>query len=141
MVNPLFEAYKPKITKLSQLIWSALLPKRDQLIAQIHRIDYRGEEVRYVKTIIERDARAEYGGIIERLRSAEGVKLAILNHETTELQKDIDRIAEIIQNFNDLAGGAAGDPAQFLAKFQVLNENIEYMIAKPFKGTLDVAVV
>eukprot|EP01017_Pseudomicrothorax_dubius_P044409 TRINITY_DN7500_c0_g1_i14.p1 TRINITY_DN7500_c0_g1~~TRINITY_DN7500_c0_g1_i14.p1 ORF type:complete len:453 (+),score=81.14 TRINITY_DN7500_c0_g1_i14:44-1402(+) len=136
--NPLFAAYKPRLTKISQLIWSALLPKRDQLIAQIHRIDYRNEEIKYVKTIIERDARAEYGGIIERLRYAEGVKLAILNHEIGELQKDIERISEIINNFNELASGQVVDPANFMARFQIINENLEYMIAKPFKVTIDV---
>jgi palmitoyltransferase len=63
---------------LSEGIRSNLLQKRDQLLAQIHRLEYRIEEIRYVKTIIERDARAEYGGIIERLKSAEGIKVAVL---------------------------------------------------------------
>jgi hypothetical protein len=36
------------------------------------------EEVKFVRTVIERDARSEYGGIIERLKSSEGQKLAIL---------------------------------------------------------------
>ena len=36
------------------------------------------EEIRYLRTIIERDVRAEFVGIIERLRSSEGVKLSIL---------------------------------------------------------------
>jgi hypothetical protein len=40
-----------------------------------------------VKTIIERDARAEYSAILERLRSSEGGKLALLHHEIAELQK------------------------------------------------------
>lgn len=41
-------------------------------------MEYRIEEIRYVKSIIERDARAEYAGIIERLKSAEGQKVAVL---------------------------------------------------------------
>lgn len=35
-------------------------------------------EVRSVKQVIERDIRNEYAGIIERLKSAEGVKTAVL---------------------------------------------------------------
>lgn len=45
------------------------------------------EEIKYVKTIIERDARAEFGGVLERLKQNEGQKLAILHHEIAELQK------------------------------------------------------
>lgn len=64
-------------------------------MAQIHRIEYRIEEIRYVKQVIERDVRAEYGGILERLKSAEGIKVAVLQHEMSELQKDLDRINDI----------------------------------------------
>jgi len=49
------------------------------------QIEYRVEEIKYVKTIIERDARLEYEGLLDRLRSAEGTKLAILNHDIAEL--------------------------------------------------------
>jgi hypothetical protein len=31
-----------------------------------------------VKSVVEKDIRNEYGAIMERLRSAEGVKLAVL---------------------------------------------------------------
>lgn len=54
-------------------------------MAQIHRIEYRIEEIRYVKQVIERDVRAEYGGILERLKSGEGIKVAVLQHEMSEL--------------------------------------------------------
>jgi palmitoyltransferase len=36
------------------------------------------EEIKFVETVIERDARSDYGGIIERLKSSAGMKLAIL---------------------------------------------------------------
>jgi palmitoyltransferase len=49
------------------------------------------EEIKYIKTIIERDARQEFEALLERLRSAEGKKLAILNHDISELQKLFNR--------------------------------------------------
>jgi palmitoyltransferase len=39
--------------------------------------------------VIERDIRMEFEGVIERLRAAEGTKLAILQHDITELQRFI----------------------------------------------------
>lgn len=53
--------------------------------AQLHRVEYRIEEIKYVETIIERDTRVEFGGILERINSAEGVKLSILHHEIENL--------------------------------------------------------
>jgi hypothetical protein len=43
-------------------------------------LEYRIEEIRFVKGIIERDIRSEYSGILERLKGFEGVKLAKLSH-------------------------------------------------------------
>ena len=66
------EAYRTRVAKMSQILNSSLLVKRDNLVAQIHRLDYRMEEVKFVRTVIERDARSEYGVIMERLKSSEG---------------------------------------------------------------------
>ena len=90
------------------------------------------EEIKFVETVIERDARSEYGGIIERLKSCEGMKLAILQHEMAELQKDIDRINDINAQFSGLTKNAT-DVVDFLLRARVLSENIEYISAKPFK--------
>jgi palmitoyltransferase len=56
-INTLQDAYKARVIAIDQLIEKSLLSKRDKLLAQIHRIDYRMEEVKAVKTVIERDVR------------------------------------------------------------------------------------
>jgi len=43
---------------------------------------------------------------MERLRSAEGVKNAVLQHDIAELQKDITRIDEILMTMEEIAGQA-----------------------------------
>lgn len=55
-------------------------------------VDGRVEEVKNVKNSIERDAKQEYGSIMEKLHNSEGQKVAVLMHELSELQKDVDRI-------------------------------------------------
>lgn len=42
---------------------------------------------------------------MERLRSAEGVKLAVLQHDIAEIQKDITRIDEILMTMEEIASG------------------------------------
>lgn len=65
-------------------------------------MEYRIEEIKYVETIIERDTRVEYGGILERINSAEGVKLSILYHEIEKLQRDLSKINEVGHTFFEL---------------------------------------
>lgn len=75
------------------------MPKKDQILAQIHRLEYRIEEIKYVKGIIERDIRAEFSAMLEKLNRAEGMKTTLLQHEIAELQKDLEKINEIGEDF------------------------------------------
>lgn len=95
-VSSLDDAYKYRFELINRQIHQSLVPKRAQLIGQIVRMDHRLDEVKTVKNVIERDIRNEYSAIMERLRSAEGVKTAVLQHDIAEIQKDITRIDEIL---------------------------------------------
>lgn len=88
---------------MTQAIHKTLIPKRSQLVAQITWIDYWIEEIKTVKGIIERDIKNEYGGIFEWLNSAEGTKLAILQHDLSEIQKDVNWIDDILKTLDDLS--------------------------------------
>lgn len=72
------------------------------------RVEHRLNEVRSVKQVIERDIRNEYAGIIERLKSAEGVKTAVLQHDLGEIQKDITRVDEILMFMAEITSSEDG---------------------------------
>ena len=42
---------------------------------------------------------------MERLRSADGVKSAVLQHDIAEVQKDITRIDEILMTMEEIVSG------------------------------------
>jgi len=136
-INTLHEAFHSRAAATHQVISGSILGKREQLINQVHKIDHRLEEVKYVKTIIERDVRAEFGGMLERLKSSEGIKLAVLQHEIAHLQRDVDKINDIVNVVNELTG-EKGDPIDFLLRCRHLTDTIEYTVAKPFKTTIEV---
>ena len=73
-----------------------MVPKRAQLLGQIQRLDQRIDEIKKTKKMVEKDIKSEYGAILERLRSSEGAKLAVLQHDISEIQKDITRIDEVL---------------------------------------------
>ena len=107
------EAFRHRFESINKQIHESLVPKRAQLIGQIVRLDHRLEEIKTVKSVIERDIRNEYAGIMERLKRAEGEKTAVLQYDMAEIQKDITRIDEILLFMEDIAnGGAPGNPAE-----------------------------
>lgn len=121
--------------KLSHSINSGLLPKKDQILAQIHRLEYRIEEIKYVKGIIERDIRAEFSAMLEKLNRAEGMKTTLLQHEIAELQKDLEKINEIGEDFMEWTGEKA-DFIHFLLQSRRMYESIEFLLTKPLKSTI-----
>lgn len=58
------EAYRSRVYYLSEAIRTNLVDKRDKIIAQLHRLEYRVEEIRFIKNIIARDIRSEYAGML-----------------------------------------------------------------------------
>lgn len=162
-ISAMEEAFRTRFDLVNRAIHASIVPKRAQLIAQIVRLDHRIDEVKTLKGVIEKDIRNEYGAIMERLRSAEGVKMAVLQHDIAEVQKDITRIDEILMAMEDIAAGGSQQPPMpmgmmmgsmsqmnpmgggggpdivgFLHRYRQLNENIEYAVTKQFKVEIDV---
>jgi hypothetical protein len=97
------EAFRYRFEMINKAIYTSIMPKRQQLIGQIVRLDRRLDEIKTVKGVIERDIRNEYAAIMERLRSAEGVKSAVLQHDIAEIQKDITRIDQCLDFVSDVS--------------------------------------
>ena len=136
-ISAMDEAFRSRFDLVNRSIHACVVPKRAQLIAQIVRLDHRIDEVKTLKNVIEKDIRNEYGAIMERLRSAEGVKMAVLQHDIAEVQKDITRIDEILMTLEDIAGQGP-DVVGFLHKYRQINENVEYASTKQFKVEIEV---
>ena len=138
-ISSLQEAFDARCGYLREGTYAALLEKRDRLLAQLDKLDYRIAEIKSVSGIIERDIKTEYSGILERLSSAEGVKYAVLQHDMAEIQKDIERIDSIFDSLDEyLQGESRGDFVGFLIKFRELHEYIEYAVTKQFKTKIEV---
>lgn len=123
--------------KYSYLIKTCLIQKRDQLVAQLHRLDYRMEEIKAVRSTIEQDTRLMFGGMLERLESSSGHKTSILQHEMSGIQQEIDNINMLIQQFVGLTSEGV-TPLEFMLKAAVMRQNMEIILNKPFKTEIEV---
>lgn len=101
-ITSIEESFKYRFDTINKHIHQSLVPKRAQLIGQIVRLDHRLDEIKSVKGVIEKDIKNEYAAISERLRAAEGVKLAVLQHDIAEVQKDITRIDEVLMTMEEI---------------------------------------
>jgi len=137
-VADLKESFGGRLEYLASRIDGAM-KKRDVVMAQIDKVEYRTGEIKSVAGIIEKDIKTEYAGILERLKSLEGMKLAVVQHDLANLQKDIERIDNVLNTIDEYAQGELKqDYPGFLARYKELNEYIEYALAKPFKQNIDV---
>ena len=94
-----------------------------------------------MKNIIERDIRSEYSGILERLRNFEGTKLATLTHEVSLVQRELDNINELGNQFFELTNMECEKVDQerkmnrFLMRSKEMYESIEYITNRPERVT------
>lgn len=136
----IFESFKKKYAYLSTLITKNIMQKYEQTMSQISYLNYISEQIKKVKNGIEREIRGEYAELIDELNSIEGKKLAVLNYESSILQKDINKMQEVITYVNELGGSESPDMISFLLRYKQLNEKIEYSLAKPIKSKVDITI-
>jgi hypothetical protein len=104
------------------------------LYAQIQRISYRMDEIKFIRSIIEKDAVVEFNGMIDRSRCCEGQKTAVLQNEMAQLQKEIGRIDQIVGEYAKIRD----DEAEMMLRARALKETVESIMTRPFKKEIDV---
>ena len=70
------------------------------------------------------------------IRSEEGRKLALLQSESSLLQKDINRINDLILNVREFNNNDTPDMVEFLLRFRKMNDTIEICLAKDVKSNI-----
>ena len=126
------EAYERLSQEISYFIKENLFEKRELIIAQIYRIEYRIDEIKHVKNMIDRDARKDYSETLENLKGGEGEKVAVLEKEISDLQKDLDSLNDLGNHFMEISSKLA-DPINFILNSRNIYEKLQYLISKPFK--------
>jgi len=87
--------------------------------------------------LIERDTKMYLSNILERLNKAERKKLDVLEKDMNVIKDDIQKINDIIIDFNNLAESDV-KPIEYLLRSKILNENIKHSATKPFRTEINV---
>lgn len=135
-ISNIFESFRKKFNSLNNVVQKNLIYKLEEITAQIGIFEMKIEEIKSNKNCIEREIRSEYSSMIENLRSEEGKKLAILQYESGILQKELNKIQEIITQVNEINYNDNPDMVNFLLKFRNFEDTIEECLAKPIKSKI-----
>lgn len=139
-ISNVIDSFRKKFTYINNVIQNNLLEKYDILINHLQTIDFTTEQVKLAKNEIERGIRTEYTKMIEDLRSEEGKKLAMLQSDASILQKDLNRINDVIGFVKDVNSSETPDMVAFLLRFRKINETVELCLAKQAKRNIDIKV-
>ena len=114
-----------------------LLKKKNQVLAQVEKLNFKIHEIHFAKNHIEKDITAEFQAMLDRLRQAENNKVALLVEDSDELQQEILRIEDMLRNLDELTT-VPMDPQEFLIRTRQVDQWIEYTLAKPLKPLPDI---
>ncbi len=129
----IIDSYRKKLNYVNMIKNKSMNNKYNQLVNQIQYLDNFSKQIKDVKNNIEKNIRKEYDQMIDNLNSFEGKKIAIINYESSNLQKSLNDISEIINYLNQIILSDKPDMIDFLLKYKQINEKVEDILAKPIK--------
>jgi hypothetical protein len=123
---PIAEAYRIRLAMFYNTLNTHLFAKKEKILSQIHLLEYHIEMIKREKLGIERDMKGEFSAMSDRLQGSYGSKTAILTHQITELQGDLERMNEIIRTVE-----TSQDVVSFLRQSKDLRDSMEVVLSKP----------
>ena len=127
------DSYRRKLSYINMIKNKNMTNKYNELMNQIQYLDNISKQIKEKKEGIEKNIRKYYGQMIDNLNSFEGKKNAIINYESSNLQKNLNDISEVINYLNHIILSDSPDMIDFLIKYKQINEKVEDILAKPIK--------
>lgn len=134
-ISNLMDAFKSKYQAMKNIVDTELLKRYEILTGNLEIIDKKISEVDDVASNIERQINISYNTMLEHLKNEKGKRIAVLNYESANIQKDLVNLDEIISSVKN--ANQDNDMIGFLLRYNQLNEQIEQLATKPTALILD----
>lgn len=136
-VDSLFEVYRKKLSLIKHKVDTDLSSKNSKIESLMLQIENIINDTKRTSKRILQGINTEYESIVDNLSKTEGKKLAMLNYNSTNIQKDLMNINNIITTLNTNYDNYSNkhkdehDHISFLLKYKSLSEQIDALITKP----------
>lgn len=135
-ISQITESYEKKYYRLMgyrPLLFNRLVELRNTNAI----IDEIIEKLNMDRKKIERDIRANYSNLKEKVKNIEGKKLAVLNYESSVLQNHYNSILDIINVINDYSNNEKPDLFGFLFRYKQIMKVIDKLCMKEVKDNIN----
>ena len=135
LTKNLIECYKEKYAKLNEIIKNDFKKKYELLTKNLNLIEIKTNQIEKNSFDIEKNINNLYNNVLEMLKNEKGKKMAILNFESANIQKDLVKYDDLINFVKEIKSNE--DHLDFLLRYKNLNEELENLISKPTKLNFD----
>ena len=135
LTKNLIECYKEKYAKLNEIIKNDFKKKYELLTKNLNLIEIKTNQIEKNSFDIEKNINNLYNNVLEMLKNEKGKKMAILNFESANIQKDLVKYDDLINFVKEIKLNE--DHLDFLLRYKNLNEELENLISKPTKLNFD----
>ena len=128
-------AFSEKFEKFSKSVKNNIENRYEILNNNLKKIDDMINEINYNSINLERDINMNFNKILEEVRNEKGKKKAILNFESSLIQKELIKFDDIINFINDTKDN--NDMLEFLIRYEKINNLIDYLLNKNYDINFD----
>ena len=134
-INNILETFKDKYKRMNDIVQNNIIKRYEDLTNNLSIIDSKIEELDIISTQIEKDIISSFNQMIEGLNNEKGKRIAILNYESANIQKELVKLNEIFNFLKEAKD--TNDIPDFLLRYKQMNEDIEFLVSKPTDLNID----
>jgi hypothetical protein len=134
-INNILETFKDKYKRMNDIVQNNIIKRYEDLTNNLSIIDSKIEELDLTSVQIEKDINSSFNQMIEGLNNEKGKRIAILNYESANIQKELVKLNEIFNFLKEAKD--TNDIPDFLLRYKQMNEDIEFLVSKPTDLNID----
>ena len=128
-------SFSEKFEKFSKNVKNNIENRYEILNNNLKKIDDMINEINYSSINLERDINMNFNKILEEVRNEKGKKKAILNFESSLIQKELTKFDDINNFINDTKDN--NDMLEFLIRYEKINDLIDSLLNKNYELNFD----
>jgi len=128
-------SFSEKFEKFSKNVKNNIENRYEILNNNLKKIDDMINEINYSSINLERDINMNFNKILEEVRNEKGKKIAILNFESSLIQKELTKFDDINNFINDTKDN--NDMLEFLIRYEKINDLIDSLLNKNYELNFD----